>query len=68
MEPPDFVSPSLLRPLPSQLGTGWHLGDRGLLLPEGASPYPKLAHAWPDMPGGQAAKKPTLRTSLQPAE
>lgn len=51
VEPPDFVAPSLLRPLPSQLGTGWHLGDRGLLLPEGAPPYPELAHAWPDMPG-----------------
>ena len=45
------MSPALLRPLPSGLGTAWHLGDRALLLPAGAPPYPQLAAAWPDVSG-----------------
>lgn len=64
LEPPEVVAPALLRPLPSFLGTAWHLGDRALLLPEGAPPYPQLAAAWPDMPGAPSFA-PCLRDSVQ---
>jgi hypothetical protein len=68
LEPPDFVSPALLRPLPSGLGTAWHLGDRALLLPDGSPPYPQLAAAWPNVSGGSWRSRVTgavLRTLEQ---
>ena len=68
LEPPDFVSPALLRPLPSGLGTAWHLGDRALLLPDGAPPYPQLAAAWPDVSGGFPDKIVILSVVLQATE
>ncbi len=57
--PPDEVDPAAVVPLAGFHGTGWHLGDHAVLLPEGSTHRTLLAARLDDL----LSAKPTEGTA-----